>query len=65
MLVWHPDSFPFQVETWGVVFTKLSGLFETHSCMEHKNVFEMLKQNCGYSADRIPQVGLLETCSYF
>lgn len=45
-----------EIETWGVVFNKLTSLYPTHACREHRYVFPLLQQNCGYSATNIPQL---------
>ena len=45
-----------EIETWGVVFNKLSALYPTHACRQHRYVFPLLIQNCGYSDTNIPQL---------
>lgn len=47
---------PEEVETWGIVFEKLTTLYPTHACSEHNKVFPLLEQNCGYRKDNIPQL---------
>jgi len=47
---------------WKVVFNNLTRLYKTHACYEHNHVFPLLEENCGYSADEIPQ---LQTVSDF
>ncbi|KAJ3100967.1 hypothetical protein HDU97_001723 [Phlyctochytrium planicorne] len=50
------DYTPTEVETWGAVFNMLKNLYETHACKEHRYVFPLLVQNCGYRPDNIPQL---------
>lgn len=45
-----------EIETWGQVFNQLTKLYPTHACKEHKHVFPLLVENCGYRADNIPQL---------
>ncbi|KAI8854368.1 aromatic amino acid hydroxylase [Chytridium lagenaria] len=40
----------------GTVFNMLTGLYKTHACKEHRYVFPLLVQNCGYRPDNIPQL---------
>ena len=49
-------------ETWKFIYEKLTGLYPTHACDEFNIAFPLLEQNCGYSADNIPQ---LEDISQF
>ncbi|GFO05701.1 tyrosine 3-monooxygenase [Plakobranchus ocellatus] len=42
--------------TWGHVYSKLKELFPTHACKEHIQVFNFLEEECGFSADKIPQL---------
>uniref|UniRef100_F6PGY3 phenylalanine 4-monooxygenase n=2 Tax=Ciona intestinalis TaxID=7719 RepID=F6PGY3_CIOIN len=49
-------------KTWGTIFNKLTNLFPTHACREFNRVFPLLQENCGYTADSIPQ---LEDISQF
>ncbi|KAJ3333185.1 hypothetical protein HDU76_010789 [Blyttiomyces sp. JEL0837] len=50
------DYTPTEIQTWGVVFNKLQSLYDTHACREHRYVFPLLVQNCGYRPDNIPQL---------
>lgn len=51
-----------EIKTWGIVFNKLTSLYPTHACEEFNNIFNLLRANCGYSPDNIPQ---LEVVSQF
>merc|ERR1719384_1050094 len=42
--------------TWRTVYSNLKRLYRTHACYEHNHVFPLLEENCGYSADNIPQL---------
>lgn len=55
---YHDD----EITTWGTVFNKLTSLYPTHACEEFNNIFNLLRANCGYSPDNIPQ---LEVVSQF
>lgn len=52
----HVEYNQKEIETWGVVFRKLTDLYPTHACKEHNHVFPLLIENCGYRADNIPQM---------
>ncbi|XP_065162467.1 protein henna isoform X2 [Atheta coriaria] len=58
-----------EIETWGQVFNQLTKLYPTHACKEHKHVFPLLVENCGYRADNIPQLedisNFLKDCTGF
>jgi protein henna len=45
-----------EIETWGVVFEKLTSLYPTHACKEHNHIFHLMIENCGYRNDQIPQL---------
>ncbi|KAJ3296582.1 hypothetical protein HDU79_006204 [Rhizoclosmatium sp. JEL0117] len=47
---------PAEIKTWGTVFNKLVKLYETNACKEHRFVFPLLIQNCGFSETNIPQI---------
>ncbi|XP_078481839.1 phenylalanine-4-hydroxylase [Ciona intestinalis] len=49
-------------KTWATIFNKLTNLFPTHACREFNRVFPLLQENCGYTAESIPQ---LEDISQF
>lgn len=51
-----------EIKTWGVVFKQLSTLYPTHACEEFNNIFSLLRANCDYSENSIPQ---LEVVSQF
>ncbi|KAJ3218962.1 hypothetical protein HDU67_003326 [Dinochytrium kinnereticum] len=40
----------------GTVFNMLTNQYKTHACKEHRYVFPLLVQNCGYRPDNIPQL---------
>ncbi|KAL0491440.1 phenylalanine-4-hydroxylase [Acrasis kona] len=41
---------------WGVIFNKLTSMYSKHACKEVNYVMPMLKNNCGYSENHIPQL---------
>ncbi|KAJ3130865.1 hypothetical protein HK100_007319 [Physocladia obscura] len=45
-----------EVKAWGIVFNKLTKLYETHACKEHRFMFPLLIQNCGFNERNIPQI---------
>jgi len=45
-----------EIATWKIVFKTLTKLYKTHACYEHNHVFRLLRENCGYSEDNIPQL---------
>eukprot|EP00055_Hartaetosiga_balthica_P005198 m.14889 g.14889 ORF g.14889 m.14889 type:complete len:442 (-) comp4389_c0_seq1:168-1493(-) len=45
-----------EINTWGIIFNKLTNLYPTHACKEFNRVFPLLIENCGYRADNIPQL---------
>lgn len=45
-----------EIDTWSVVFEKLTTLYKTHACKEYNHCFPLLVDNCGYRADNIPQL---------
>ncbi|KAJ3293018.1 hypothetical protein HDU79_000796 [Rhizoclosmatium sp. JEL0117] len=47
---------PTETKTWGVVYNKLMKLYETNACKEHRFIFPLLVQNCGFSENNIPQI---------
>ena len=62
----HPSPVPAHR---GTVYNKLVALYPTHACQEHQHVFPLLQQNCGYSADNVPQLedisNFLHDCTGF
>lgn len=56
MLLPHIEYTKAEIETWGIVFNKLTALYHTHACREHRYIFPLLIQNCGYRPDNIPQL---------
>jgi len=47
---------PEETATWGAVYDKLVALYPTHACREMNHIFPLLKENCGYSRDNVPQL---------
>ncbi|KAL7636639.1 UNVERIFIED_CONTAM: hypothetical protein RMT77_013416 [Armadillidium vulgare] len=45
-----------EVSTWGAVFKELDKLIPTHACKQYIKVWNILKKECGYSPDVIPQL---------
>jgi len=45
-----------EIETWTTAFDKLTTLYPTHACKEFNYIFPLLRENCGYSRDNIPQL---------
>eukprot|EP00052_Salpingoeca_macrocollata_P017270 m.140169 g.140169 ORF g.140169 m.140169 type:complete len:484 (+) comp20330_c0_seq2:1892-3343(+) len=60
---------PEEIETWKAVYNKLTQLHETHTCEEYRHIFPLLKENCGYRSDNIPQLedvsNFLHECTGF
>eukprot|EP01135_Chromosphaera_perkinsii_P003039 Nk52_evm21s233 gene=Nk52_evmTU21s233 len=58
-----------ETECWGKIFNHLTSLYPTHACEEHNRIFELLKDNCGYRADNVPQLqdvsDFLKDCTGF
>jgi len=52
----HVEYTKEEVETWKVIYEKLTSMFPTHACRELNFVFPLLEQNCGYSPTNIPQL---------
>jgi len=63
------DYSPEETATWGKVFKNLKKLFPSHACKQHRYVFPLLEQNCGYSDTNIPQLqdisDFLKECTGF
>jgi len=51
-----------EIETWGVVFRRLTALYPTHACAEFNRLFPLLEKYCSYNDKSIPQ---LQTISDF
>lgn len=58
----HVEYTQDEIQTWGVIFNQLTSLYPTHACEEFNIIFSLLRANCGYSPDNIPQ---LEVVSQF
>jgi len=58
-----------EINTWGTIFNKLTKLYPTHACDEFNHIFALLRENCGYRADNIPQLedvsNFLKDCTGF
>jgi len=58
-----------EIHTWGVVFNKLRPLLKSHAVSVYNNIFPLLKHNCGYGEDSIPQLqdvsDFLKDCTGF
>jgi len=58
-----------EINTWKEVFNKLTTLYPTHACRQHRRIFQILQDNCGFSADKIPQLddisNFLKDCTGF
>jgi len=52
----HVNYTADETATWGKVFRELTHLFPSHACKEFNHVFPLLKDNCGYRDDNIPQL---------
>lgn len=52
----HVEYTQEEINTWGIVFKKLTELYKTNACREHNHVFPLLIQNCHYREDNIPQL---------
>lgn len=50
------DYSALEIQTWGNVFRQLMQLYPTHACHEHRHVFPLLIENCGYQENAIPQL---------
>jgi phenylalanine-4-hydroxylase len=58
-----------ETKTWGIIFKELTNLYPTHACDEFNNIFTLLRQNCGYNENNIPQLedvsNFLKDCTGF
>jgi phenylalanine-4-hydroxylase len=45
-----------EIETWGMVFNRLRPLQVDHGVSQFNKIFPLLQQNCGYSAENVPQL---------
>jgi len=69
------DTIPYieyseqEIGTWRTVYLELTKLYPTHACREFNYIFPLLQQNCGYSANNIPQLqdvsDFLKDCTGF
>jgi len=46
-----------EVETWGLVWDTMDGLWEKYACKEYKTSVNLLKKHCNYNRNTIPQIG--------
>ncbi|KAF9161740.1 hypothetical protein BGX21_011025 [Mortierella sp. AD011] len=51
-----------EIETWAVIYNKLTSMFPAHACKEYQDAFSLMVENCGYGPHQIPQ---LEVVSKF
>lgn len=58
-----------ETATWGIVYKNIKNFFPTHACKQHRYIFPLLEQNCGYSETNIPQLqdisNFLKECTGF
>jgi hypothetical protein len=47
---------PVETATWKTVYRKAYELFPGRACTTHRKVLEVMKKECGYSEDNIPQM---------
>jgi len=47
---------PGELETWHAIFERLRALQPRYACAEYLRAFWTLERECGYAADRIPQL---------
>jgi len=52
---------PQEVETWGMVYKNIKKYFPTHACKQHRYIYPLLEQNCGYGETSIPQLQDIST----
>jgi len=45
-----------EVETWGLVWDTMEGLWEKYACKEYKSSVNLLKKHCNYNRNNIPQL---------
>ncbi|CAG0892729.1 unnamed protein product [Darwinula stevensoni] len=45
-----------EVRTWGHVFRQIESLLPSHACEQYNRVFKVLREECGYAPDSIPQL---------
>ena len=45
-----------EVETWGMVLSKLRGMFKQYACKEYLEIFPLIEKHCGARVDNIPQI---------
>ena len=58
-----------EIATWRTVYDRLTTLYPTHACAQHRTVFPLLEAHCGYGRDKIPQLqdisDFLQDCTGF
>ena len=45
-----------ELKTWKLIYNKLSVLYKTHACREHREAFASLENEGLYSPDFVPQL---------
>jgi phenylalanine-4-hydroxylase len=53
--IFRIDYTPEEVTTWGIMFEKLESLHVRGACKEYIKNFNLMRTQCGYSKDKIPQ----------
>lgn len=46
---------PDEIATWGTVWDRMEGLWKQYACKEYLHSLELMKNQCGYRRDNIPQ----------
>jgi len=52
----HVDYNQEEIETWGIVYSRLKELFPKYACKEYNEILGSLEDQCGYGEDNIPQL---------
>ena len=45
-----------EIDTWRSIYEKVVPLYKKFACKEYNHIFPLMEENCGYSADNIPQL---------
>eukprot|EP00525_Craspedostauros_australis_P004294 CAMPEP_0198111014 /NCGR_PEP_ID=MMETSP1442-20131203/2997_1 /TAXON_ID= /ORGANISM="Craspedostauros australis, Strain CCMP3328" /LENGTH=522 /DNA_ID=CAMNT_0043767291 /DNA_START=318 /DNA_END=1886 /DNA_ORIENTATION=- len=51
----HVEYTAGEIDTWATVWTEMEPLWDQYACREFKESMAVMKENCGYSRDNIPQ----------